>query len=142
MANKKVTVFCGISGAGKSFERKKGPYKSLPFIDMGEVRKRNNTNDCDWIDFLLIAEMEAKDLLMRNDHIVIEGYFLPGSLSREFITKSLETLATLEFIFLNTPLDICLQRLKSQFDLHQISKADYIRRSELAKKEHPTLKAI
>jgi predicted kinase len=134
--NKTVTVFCGISGAGKTFQRSKAPYKRLPFIDMGQLRKRPGAEDYDWYDFLQIAIEEAKTTLQSCNHLVIEGYFLPYSQSRELLTQALQPLANIEFIFLNTPLKVCLQRLSFLYDSQQISKADYIRRSDLAKRVH------
>lgn len=139
MTAKKVTIFCGISGAGKTYRRSKSPFKNLPYIDMGQIRKRPGAEDCNWYDFLLAAIDEAKRLLQSHNHIVIEGYFLPGTQSRELLADELKTLAELEFIFLNTPLNVCLQRLRFLYDSQQIVKADYLRKSNLAKEVHKSI---
>lgn len=121
---KKVTVLCGVSGSGKTYLRTTNPdLKRLPYVDIADVYAQYP--EFDWVTATCVACRRALALLQQNDHVVIEGYFLPGTpsrrqLEREMIVAGVSAL----YILLTVTTAAAQQRILDQFQRGEVTWAD------------------
>lgn len=113
---KKVTVLCGVSGSGKTYQRTIHPaLKDLPFVDIADVYKE--FPEFDWFLATAAACKRVCVLLQQNDHVVLEGYFLPNTTSRKLVAAEMTVAgANAEFILLVVTPDVAQQRILAQYN--------------------------
>lgn len=113
---KKVTVLCGVSGAGKTHLRTTDPdLCRLPYVDIADVYKEYP--EFDSFVATSVACRRVCALLQQNDHVVLEGYFLPGTPSRKMVNdEMLVTGADAEFILLTVTAAVAQQRILDQYN--------------------------
>lgn len=121
---KKVTVLCGVSGSGKTHRRTTDPdLKGLPYVDIADVYKEFPEFD----SFVATAVVckRVRSLLQKTDHVVIEGYFLPGTPSRRKIANEMQVAgADAEFILLTVTAAAAQWRILSQYSRGECTWAD------------------
>ena len=112
MSNKRVIVLCGVSGVGKTHARLHDPeLASLPFVDIADVYR-----DLDWAEsYGATAALATKTCRLLRDHgcVVVEGYFLPGSLTRNLLGHNFGPGTMLEFRLMVEPIEVCRERVIS-----------------------------
>lgn len=111
MANKKIIVLCGVSGAGKTYARENLPELAcLLFVDIADMYRYLGTEDWRVATEGLIDK--ATELLETHDTIVVEGYFLPGSVSKRMLSRDIHRDIVLDFRLMVEPLNLCKARIK------------------------------
>ena len=112
MSNKRVIVLCGVSGVGKTHARLHDPeLASLPFVDIADVYR-----DLDWAEsyqVTLALATKTRKLLREHDCVVVEGYFIPGSLTRNMLDHNFGLDTTLEYRLMVEPIEVCRERVIS-----------------------------
>ena len=128
---KKVIVLAGVSGTGKTHARLNDPeLRDLPYLDIAEFYER--WPEFDWYEALYALLKRARILLQNHNVIVIEGYFLEGSTSRNILKDDLMVAgAKVEFREFWEPYEVCELRITQQWGRGEITAPEYRRRIEL-----------
>lgn len=113
---KKVTVLCGVSGSGKTHRRTTDPdLQRLPYVDIADVYK--DFPEFDWSVATSVACRRVCVLLQQNDHVVLEGYYLPNTPSRAIVINSMRVAGIdAEFILLTVTAAAAQQRILDQYN--------------------------
>ena len=138
MGKKRVIVLCGVSGSGKTWTRTHDlRFKDLPYVDVAEIYRGYYDGDviADWETVVDDAIDQVKDLLEAHQRVVLEGYFLPNTGSRRAVYSSLQRdESQVDFLDLNVPLDLCIERIEMQWVRGEIEEEDAMKRIEMAKR--------
>jgi hypothetical protein len=131
---KKVIVLAGVSGTGKTRARLNDPeLKGLPYLDIAEIYER--WPEFGWYEALYTLLKRIRGLLKEHDVVVIEGYFLPETVSRTILTNDLKVAgAKVEFREFWEPFQVCALRITQQWERGEITVPEYRRRIELLKR--------
>ena len=77
---KKIIILAGLSGIGKTYTRThEEGLRDLPYVDMADLYTAYPDKDWAAIMEQFFHDLEAE--LEEHDTVVVEGYFLPGSAS-------------------------------------------------------------
>lgn len=108
---KKVIVLCGVSGSGKTWARTHHEaLKDLPAVDVADAYRDNP--EATYLEATASVVKQVKNLLLRYDTVVVEGYYLPNSLTRNMVKNGLREVACVEFRLLYAPIEVCRQRVE------------------------------
>ena len=123
MSDKRVTIIAGVSGSGKGHLRTTWPETSkLPLIDLHELREEEP--GLAWEEYHAMAHIRLAELLETEDHVVIEGYFLPGSPSLKMLLEFLwKEQAVPNYILLWVPVSVIEQRLAPEDERLEVAKS-------------------
>ena len=119
----RITVLCGISGVGKTHYREHN-LPDVPYLDIADIYDEIYLHE-PLVTRSAIISMAHATLAERIweaankgiPHLVVEGYFLPGSPSRDKLSGVARVLgADIEFILLEAPVDECQRRILAQWD--------------------------
>jgi predicted kinase len=81
---KRLIVLSGLSGSGKTYARVNTPeLKDIPYMDMAEIYLQNP--DQSWGAALNLAFSGLEKFFYDHDTLILEGYFLKGSASRQWV---------------------------------------------------------
>jgi len=130
---KKAIVLAGVSGVGKTHTRLTDPeLKDLPHLDIADVYRE--FPEFDWVEAFWALVKQVRSALGKHPAVVIEGYFLPGSVTRRWLLDDLKVAgAQVEVRDLWAPIEVCQERIAAQFERGEISAAECRRRIELLK---------
>ena len=134
---KRVTVLCGVGGSGKTHQRTHMPgWKDLPCVDIADVYKEFPEFDS-YVATAVVCK-RALALLQQTWHVVIEGYFLPGTPSRRQLANEM-TVAGVDtkFILLKVATAAAQQRILDQYKRGETTWADADLRIRLLFKVQP-----
>lgn len=108
---KKLIVLAGVSGVGKTYTRTHDPrLKDLPCVDMADVYRDHPLRV--WPETYYIFEARLDKTFIGHDTVVAEGYFLPGSTTRNWLANKMRRLGIeMEFIDLHAALSTCEERI-------------------------------
>jgi len=82
VAVRKVIVLAGVSGVGKTHARLTDPaLKDLPCVDIADVYCEYP--EFDWMEAFFALARRVRTCLEQCDTVIVEGYFLPGSTTRQ-----------------------------------------------------------
>lgn len=113
---KRVTILCGVSGSGKTYLRTTDArFCRLPYVDIADVYKEYPEFD----SFVAtgVACKRIRALLQQNNHVVLEGYFLPFTPSRKMVIREMTVAgADTEFILLTVTAAAAQQRILDQYN--------------------------
>jgi predicted kinase len=131
---KRAIVLCGVGGTGKTHARLNDPeLKDLPFVDIADIYKE--FPEIDWSAAHAILERRMAKLLQEHDAVVVEGYFLPGSVTRQYLEYALKVCgAKGEWREFWAPYETCVERIAAQWKRGAISAADCKVRLETLRK--------
>jgi predicted kinase len=131
---KKAIVPSGVSGTGKTYARLHDPaLKDLPYVDIADIFRE--FPEFDWHDALYALLKRIRLLLQKHDVVVVEGYFLPGTTSRNILIDDLKVAgAKVEIHEFWAPAEVCQERIAAQFERGEITPQVCRRRIELLKK--------
>jgi predicted kinase len=132
----RITVLCGVSGSGKTHYRE-ACFPNVPHVDIADEYKRMPT--ISYITATYNVAANALELLAaREPHVVIEGYFLPHSPSRDMLRDVLarggQDMRRIEFILLWTLQDTCEARIRRQYFAGEIDTEDRDTRIDMMKR--------
>jgi len=121
---KRAIVLSGVSGTGKTYARLNDPeLKDLPYVDIADFYKENA--DVHWAVAHALLKRKVAELLLEHDTVVVEGYFLPGTPSRNGLARALKVAgARADFRFYWAPFETCLERIRDQWEQGKITAAD------------------
>lgn len=131
---KVVTVLCGFSGTGKTYYRSHY-FPNEPYVDVADVYKAKPL--ISWQSATVLAARQAAELLEDHPHVYIEGYYLPGTPSREILTRTLFQLVPgvhINFMLFWAPSEVCEQRIWAQYYSGEISALDRDERIAMMKR--------
>lgn len=120
-----VTVLCGVSGCGKTRKRTQpdSPLDALPYLDIADIytELEADTTGLVFPDYSTAMVILIDRIVEHNradtEHLVVEGYFLPGTPSRSWLTNACMVQGIdVMFDLLWAPLKVCAARLHDQFD--------------------------
>lgn len=130
---KKATILSGVSGTGKTHYRKRNLAK-LPFLDISDFYHNKDTLYFDWLKVYRKFFDTLDTLLSEHDEVVIEGYFLPGTPTREMLLNFLENREVeVEIRTFWAPYSECTKRIRLQYEKLEINKQQYQRRLKALK---------
>jgi predicted kinase len=131
---KKVIVLSGVSGTGKTPARLNDPeLKTLPCLDIADIYEEYP--EFGWCEALHALLKRVRLLLQKHDVIVIEGDFLPETVSRTILVNDLKVAgAKVEVREFWAPLQVCALRITQQWERGEITAPEYRRRIELLKR--------
>jgi len=123
---KTLYALSGPSGAGKTFRRLNDPkLKDLPSFDVADIYAENSDIDPQRAFTMLLEKIVP--VLEKGDSFVVEAYFKEGSFQRKWIEHYSEYHGyNLVYIEFDTPLEVCMERVKK----------DYEDRKDLCKDNH------
>ncbi len=111
MTEKKIIVLCGTSGVGKTYAREHLPeLRNLPYVDVADVYLDNP--GCTWVEATAGVISRTKALLRKHDVMVVEGYYLPGTASRNMLSEGLGRYAAIDWRLMVEPTEVCRQRIE------------------------------
>lgn len=112
---KQVTILCGVSGSGKTHRRTTDPgLRDLPYVDIADVYREFPEFDS-YVATAVVCK-RALALLRQTWHIVIEGYFLPGTPSRQQLADEMRVAGVdTKFILLTVATATAQQRILDQY---------------------------
>jgi predicted kinase len=135
---KKLTVLSGISGAGKTHYRKKH-LAHFKFVDMADIYLKY---DCQWNEALGRAFDRLEELFEDNDQVVLEGYFLDQSISRQWLEYMSERCDwELEIIPFSASYEVCLERILQQAE-DEMATADDLEKEDILRFRDARLKLL
>jgi 2-phosphoglycerate kinase len=111
-----VILLSGVSGVGKTHLRENSYLSEYPYVDIADIY--TEWPEVGWFDATNKLIDKVHKLLSRSDTdtVVIEGYFLPGTQSREVLSLGLYadfgTDLGAQEIFLHASKELCVQRIK------------------------------
>jgi len=122
MMDKRVTILAGVSGSGKSNLRLTwSEISELPLVDLHELR--DEEPGLTWEEYHIRAHSRLAELFETEDHVVIEGYFLPGSPSLKMLLEFLwEKQVMPSYILLWAPMSVIEERLASDEERLGVAK--------------------
>jgi len=111
MAEKTVIVLCGVSGVGKTYARTHHhKLKHLPAVDVADVYLDNP--GATWIEASAVVIKRTLALLKEHDRVVVEGYYLPGTVTRGMLAEGLGRYAAIDWRLMVVPISVCRQRVE------------------------------
>ena len=118
---KRAIVLCGVSGTGKTHARLNDPaLKNLPYADVADFYRE--FPELDWASATAAVCRKARELLEEHDTIVIEGYYLPGSTTRNWLLNDMQVAgAVVEIREFWAPLETCIERISAQWERGEMS---------------------
>jgi len=130
---KTAIILSGVSGVGKTHARLNDPeLKDLPHIDIADVYRK--FPEFNWYEALYALLKRVREAFEGHNQVVIEGYFLPGSVSRATLQGDLKVIgATPEIRYFWAPFETCRDRIVAQWESGEISDQECKRRIELLK---------
>lgn len=140
----KVTVLCGVSGSGKThFRTHSEKLSTLPVVDIADIYRQYP--HFDWYEALHTVISRVEKLLRQNEHIVVEGYFLPGTASRTVLQRWLhrrgwgDDRPDVEWVWFHVPLHTCIKRLEAQLSVAQSPtlRREVLKRIEMTREIWP-----
>ena len=134
---KRVTILCGVSGSGKTHRRTTDPdLKHLPCVDIADVYREYPVFDS--LTATAVVCKRARVLLRKTDHVVIEGYFLPGTPSlRQLLDEMVVAGIDTRLIVLTVTTAAAQQRILDQYGRGETTWADADLRIKLLLKIQP-----
>ncbi len=134
----RIIALCGISGVGKTYLRSTDPrLKDFPHIDIADIYEEEPEGSSNRQIFALMLDRVENMIEQGEDVIVLEAYFRRGSYQRqwlEFLADRWD--ARVEYIELEAPLEVCIQRIKAQ--LEAFKKQPGVAKGEVEKMERYT----
>lgn len=120
----KITCMAGVSGVGKTWKRTNDPIlAALPFLDIADIYVELEADDsgyvvADWNSAMIVLiDRIVEHKQSGTKHLVVEGYFLPGTPSRKWLADACKVQGIdIEYQLLWAPLKVCAERLYDQFD--------------------------
>lgn len=111
MTEKKVIVLCGVSGTGKTYARENASeLSSLPYVDVADVYLSNPSFN--WVGATAGVIARVKALLADHSVVVVEGYYIPGSVTRDMLAEGLGRYAVVNWRLMVEPIEVCRQRVE------------------------------
>jgi hypothetical protein len=107
-----IILLCGVSGAGKTWLRKRA-FPSFPHVDIKDSYKRlGDTMGVvePWYAATIDVARRAKQAAREHGDVVVEGYFLPGTKSRSVLREQLAGYE-IQSVFLHAEHDVCTRRV-------------------------------
>ena len=131
---KKVIVLSGVSGTGKTHARLHDPeLKNLPCVDIADVYRE--FPEFSWYEALPAMLKRMRKELEEHDTVIVEGYFLPGTRSRNALDTDLRVAGVdIEYRFFWAPFEVCQERIAAQWERGEISDQECRGRISLLKK--------
>ena len=132
---KKVIILSGVSGTGKTSARTHDPdLKNLPCVDIADIYRK--FPEFDWMDATACLIRKASMLFREHGIVVIEGYFLKGSFTRNWLVRDLKVAGVhnVDIREFWAPIDTCVDRVAAQYAAGETSAAETRRRIELIRK--------
>jgi adenylate kinase family enzyme len=128
---KRAIILSGVSGTGKTHARLNAPeLKNLPHLDIADVYRE--FPEFDWYEAFWALAKQVREALEEHDTVVIEGYFLPGSTTRQWLLADLQVAgAKAKTRWFWAPFEVCQARIVAQFERGEITAPEYRRRIEL-----------
>lgn len=122
---KKVGVITGVSGAGKTHLRQRAEeLRGLPVVDISDVYRELPM--VDYVRATLEVARRTRELLRSHAHVIIEGYFLPGSPSRLLLEDELGRMdVTVSISLVHAPMETCETRLRLQRTRGEVTEDDF-----------------
>ena len=113
---KQAIVLCGVSGTGKTYARLNDPaLKNLPYVDVADFYRE--FPGLDWASATAVVCRKAREMLEAHDAIVIEGYCLPGSTTRNWLLNDMRVAgAVVEIREFWAPMETCIERISAQWE--------------------------
>ena len=122
---KKVIILTGVSGVGKTYARTTDPeLRDLPYVDIADVYRE--FPEFHWDQAIRACLKRVRKALERHETIVIEGYFLPGTRTRQWLLGDLKVAGVhnVEVRNMWAPFEVCQGRIAAQFEREEISAAE------------------
>lgn len=116
----RITVLCGLPGAGKTFTRLTDPdLADLPTADIKDVYQ--DWPEADWAMAQESLIRRYRKLLRQNPHIVVEGCFMPGSAGRRRLEADARVGGyEIEYRLIEADPVVCYERIMAEFGTGEI----------------------
>ncbi len=134
----RIIALCGISGVGKTYRRMTDPeLKDKQYVDIADIYEEERPDLSNRQIFALMLDRIENMIESGEEIIVAEAYFRRGSYQRQWLEFLAEKWgATVEYIELEAPLEVCIQRIKTQ--LEEFKKLPGVAKGEVEKMERFT----
>jgi predicted kinase len=111
MPEKKIIVLCGVSGVGKTYARENlSELRDLPCVDVADVYLDDPA--ITWVEATAGVISRTKKLLRHHNTVVVEGYYLPGTITRDMLSEGLGRYAGIEWRLMVEPISLCRKRIE------------------------------
>jgi predicted kinase len=105
-----IILLCGVSGVGKTWLRERA-FPTYPHIDIRDIYK--DLPSADWSMATMALATRVRKMLREHGTVVIEGYFLPGTQSRQMLMNELHSYdIEVTSIFVHAPCLVCASRIE------------------------------
>lgn len=112
MTEKKVIVLCGTSGVGKTWARERLPeLRDQPCVDVADVYL--DDPNANYLEATAGVISRTKTLLKDHDTVVIEGYYLPQTVTRNMLAEGLGRYAGIDWRLMVEAVETCRRRIEA-----------------------------
>jgi len=117
----KVTIVAGLPGSGKTFYRQNDPIlRDQVHIDIQDVYA--DLPDEAWGGVMSALCCKLQKVLRQNASVVVEGCFLPGSQSLNWLKmEARRCRAIVDYVLMDTPVNVCRQRILDDRDSGRVA---------------------